>query len=287
MGFGLMALFLPLAMAQAVTPKAQLKEYMAELSGSPDNQELRIKIIQLVAKMKPKPAVPDEVKTLMDQAYNAISDETGPGAYLNAIDAYQKASLLAPWAGNIYFNLGVVQKSAGKFAEALGNYNLYLVAYPNLKDKQQVQSDMMFIESYFPSKSQAASFLGEWVWEEPYCDINKLHLLIRQNSDGTLSAEFVDDPNGWSGCWKDVHPWAKNYIFSPVSVAGPYITFEATYVGPLKTGVDRSYNGYYEFNMTLESEGALSITAFKLNHPVGSGFPDVPLVVKIYYHRIH
>ena len=115
-----------------------LKQYVAALQESPDDLELRGKIIKLAATMKPKPAIPEEIIELKGQATAAFKQAKTPAEYGDAVDAYQKALLIAPWLGDLYFNLGVAQEKAEKPMDAIQSFKLYLLASPDSQDREAV-----------------------------------------------------------------------------------------------------------------------------------------------------
>lgn len=123
-----------------------LKQYITDLQQSPDDQELREKIIKLVATMKPKPTIPEEVTELIGQATVALKQAKTPAEYGDAVDAYRKALRLAPWDGNLYFNLGVLQEKVKKSLDAIQSYKLYLLAVPNAQDRDAVLERIGYLE---------------------------------------------------------------------------------------------------------------------------------------------
>lgn len=284
-GWGLMAVLLPLAAAQAANPKTQLKKYLAALSASPDNHELRVKIIRLSRKMKPKPALPAEAKDLLIQAKNDISQTQSPEGYQAAVDAYQKASLLAPWEGNIYYNLGVAQEKAGKLQEALDSYKLYLEAYPDAQDKLSVQRKIDRIPSTLAYARKLAPFIG--VWEcgdmDHFNGINVVNISISRNADGYPSVSFVDSPQCCPD--SDFHARAGNFSIGYIVVVENTITFNATYIGPMKSVYDVEQNGTWSFSL-LKYPNKETLSGLAIFHPVkdSPGYPDQK--IEMTYHRI-
>ena len=116
---------------RAAGPQAQLADWVAQLQGSPQDQELRKKIIQLSLKMTAKPEIPDGVNQLLGQAKYVMKQAKAPGDYKDAVEAFKKASLLAPWSGDIYYNLGVVQEKADEPADAL-NASIWILTEPSV-----------------------------------------------------------------------------------------------------------------------------------------------------------
>jgi len=125
--------------AQAGTPQETLSQYISDLQKNPDDNALREKIIKLAQEMKPVPKVPNEVDELVGKATYAVKNAKSEADFSDAVDAYQKVLLIAPWVPEYYYNLGAVQEKAGKFKEAVVSLELYLLAVPDAKDAKEVR----------------------------------------------------------------------------------------------------------------------------------------------------
>ena len=142
LGIGMVFLLIMLApnhSLRAQSSKSQLTNLVAQLQNSPDDKELRKQIIKLVAKMSPKPELPDGLDELTGKAEYIVKNATKPADYLPAVEAYNQASLLAPWDADIYYDLGVVEEKAEKPSDSINSFNLYLFAKPNAADKRKVK----------------------------------------------------------------------------------------------------------------------------------------------------
>ena len=124
---------------QASSPQETLNQYITDLQKSPDDQALREKIIKFAQVMKPSPKVPNEVDELIGKATYIFKNAKSEAEFNDAVDAYQKALLIAPWVPEYYYNLGTVQEKAGKFKEAVESLELYLLAAPEAKDAKEVR----------------------------------------------------------------------------------------------------------------------------------------------------
>jgi tetratricopeptide (TPR) repeat protein len=127
--------------AAAQTSRQQLREALGALQADTARSDsaLRERIIKLVLTLDPPPAVPDEVAELTGRAVYAFKNATSPADYEEAITAYRKALLLAPWEAKNYYNLGVVQEKAGKPTDAIESFRWYLMAAPNASDATEVR----------------------------------------------------------------------------------------------------------------------------------------------------
>ena len=142
LGVGIVVLLLMgspiINLAQAQSSKAQLTNLVAQLQKSPDDNTLRKKIIETVLAMPSPPAAPETLYQVLGKAKYALKDAKSSSGYKEAVEAYKQASLLAPWDGDIYYNLGVVQEKAGEPKAAINSFTLYLLAKPNAEDRKQV-----------------------------------------------------------------------------------------------------------------------------------------------------
>ncbi len=129
----------PFAVSGAATDQDTLKQYLADLQKNSSDQVLREKIIKLVSGMKTKPVVPEEVAKHEGAAEYAFKNAKKESDYADAAAEYEKALLLAPWLANDYFNCGVAYEMAGKPRDAIGYFNLYLIAAPDAKDATEVK----------------------------------------------------------------------------------------------------------------------------------------------------
>jgi hypothetical protein len=118
--------------------KPKLADLLSQLQTKPNSTELRMQIIQLVSKMSEKPQLPEDVAELLGKAKAIIKDAKSPNDYLPAADIMTQASLLAPWVGDIYYNLGVIYEKANYPAYAIIDFKWYLSVKPHAKDRASV-----------------------------------------------------------------------------------------------------------------------------------------------------
>lgn len=116
---------------QATTnPREQLQQYITQLQAKPTDDALRTKIIQLVLALEPKPAVQPEVDELAGRGEYILQHATTDADLPAAADAFAKASLLAPWVPDYYFDQGIVWEKAKVYQKAIKNFELYLIGVP-------------------------------------------------------------------------------------------------------------------------------------------------------------
>ncbi len=163
LSFVILFALLSLRLAQAQSEEAQgqaaeqvgryreaVNYYVAALQstsdGSAKDQQLREKIIGLVQRLQPPPAVTEEAERYLARGRAAFKAAKNPKDYEEAVAEFKKAARIAPWLGEAYYNLGVVQDKAGQYAEAIRNLKLYLLAAPNAPDAKEVKSLIFEVE---------------------------------------------------------------------------------------------------------------------------------------------
>ncbi|MCL5669637.1 MAG: hypothetical protein M1392_06740 [Gammaproteobacteria bacterium] len=136
-----------------------LSHYTAALQavaeGSEKDQQLREKIIEVAAKLKPAPVVPEEVTRLMARARAAVGAAKDQQGFERAANEFRQALKLAPWLADAYYNLGVVLDKAEKYPEAIKNLKLYLHARRDAPDAKQVQ-ELIYEVEYRQEESRRA-----------------------------------------------------------------------------------------------------------------------------------
>lgn len=110
---------------QALSPREQLIQYVADLQKNPEDQALREKIIKLALTLNPKPIVADDAiehEGAAESAFNAAKTDSDFG---KSAAEYEKALLIAPWVAADYYNLGVAWEKAGYGQKAIPAFQLY------------------------------------------------------------------------------------------------------------------------------------------------------------------
>lgn len=132
--FSIFILLFATASAYAQTPRAQLQQMAEQLQQTPADNALREKIIKLALTLKQAPALPPEAERHMARGAAAFKGATATTDYQDAAREFEQATLAAPWYGDAYFNLGVVQDKAGDFEGALRSLNYARLAAPDSKE---------------------------------------------------------------------------------------------------------------------------------------------------------
>ncbi len=140
---GLAAALWSLCASIAVANDAKmLQDLVSKVQRRPSDQELRKKIIQLVAGMNPKPAVPLEAVEHEGAAEYKFKNAKSADDFVQAAAEYDKALLIAPWVAADYYNEGFAWEKAGQPANAVSAYELYLIAAPQADDATEVAKRM-------------------------------------------------------------------------------------------------------------------------------------------------
>lgn len=138
------------AAEQAGRLRDALKYYQAALQsaaeGTSTDLRLKEKIISLVQKLSPPPAVPEEAERYMARGRAAFKAAKNPSDYEEAVTEFKRAARAAPWLAEVYYNLGVTLDKVGRYDEAIRNLKLYLLAAPNAPDTKEVRSLVFEIE---------------------------------------------------------------------------------------------------------------------------------------------
>lgn len=110
--------------------------------------KLRGYIINLVHRMDPPPAIPEEARKHAVYADTALKSATYDNrkGFDDAIREYEEALIIAPWWAGAYLNLGIVYGNAENYEAAIRSLKLYLIASPGAPDAQAVQNKIYEFE---------------------------------------------------------------------------------------------------------------------------------------------
>ena len=187
LSLSLFALAPAFAAAAPVSPRAELKQLVAELQTSPDNRALREKIIKLALTLKPAPAVPEEAERRMARGEVAVERAKDAEGFRAAAAEFQAAADAAPWLAGAYFNLAVAQEKATRYADAIRSFKLYLLAAPAAKDADAVKKKIYKLEFSLEDVAKAAS-------PEAVAARNRKEIeALRKSFEGAVS-RHDDDP---------------------------------------------------------------------------------------------
>ncbi len=127
-----------------------LKHYVTAFqitpNGSNDRPRLRSKIIELVRKLDPPPAIPEEAERRMVRGKAAVKVAQNSSDYEAAAKEFLEAMNQAPWWADVYFNLAIVREKQGEYQWAINSFKSYLVAKPNAEDAKAVKEKIYELE---------------------------------------------------------------------------------------------------------------------------------------------
>ena len=150
------------AAAAAGSLYGALQDYDAALQALPlaeaaqnVEQPLREKIIKLVLRMNPPPAIPQEAMRHAAYAETALQEAKNQGDLFSSITEWRKALRAAPWWADAYYNFSLVLEKAGETAHAAQALEYYLLARPNAPDAQAVQMKIYALQ--YQAQKEAGS----------------------------------------------------------------------------------------------------------------------------------
>lgn len=172
------------------SPEQTLKQYLSELQKNTNDYALRENIIRHVQTMKPAPAMPEETRKYMVRGKTAFASAKQVSDFQESVEEFNKAALVAPWVGEVYYNLGKAQEMAGLLASAMQSFKLYLIASPTAPDASKVR-DLIYEIEYRAEKAgkQAEEAARAKAAEQRKRDEEKLAKMRALES--------------WSGIWEN------------------------------------------------------------------------------------
>jgi tetratricopeptide (TPR) repeat protein len=137
-------------------PREQPQQSVAQLQQSPNDNDLREKIIKLVLTIKPAPAIPEDARKHFVIATTLAKDAKSASDFQSAVDEYQKALLVAPWWGKAYWDLAIALQGAEKYDDAKQAVHLFLDTNPKPDDARAAQDRLYVIEAKAKEKENQA-----------------------------------------------------------------------------------------------------------------------------------
>jgi len=134
------------ARAQAANPQDTLNQYVGDLQKDPENAALRAKTIAFAQTITPAPEIPEEARHHYIRGSIFAKEAKTDAEYESAIQEYIQAIYIAPWWGNAYYGLAMVQKTSGRFDEAVANLKLALLTKMDEKDAKEAHDQIYAIE---------------------------------------------------------------------------------------------------------------------------------------------
>lgn len=163
--------------------------------------------------------IPEEARRHMIRGQEAAETAKSAGDYKEAIIEFEQARTMAPDWPDVYFNLGMVQGTAGNYDEAIENLNKYLALVPNAEDAARVRDTIYKLEY----KRERSNVAGVWRMDrnelKVTCDppggaygkghvmsavflIEDIQLEVRKSASG-LEARILSSKNRFPGTVPD------------------------------------------------------------------------------------
>ncbi|MDO8311600.1 MAG: hypothetical protein Q7T25_06650 [Sideroxyarcus sp.] len=125
--------------ANAESPREQLRQMVGQLQQRPNDNALREKIIKLAQELKPAQAVPEEARRSFVRGNTAFSEAQSQEDYARAVQRYEEALVIAPWWGDAYFNLAKALEQRQEYSRAIQTIKLFVLTGPAADDARKAQ----------------------------------------------------------------------------------------------------------------------------------------------------
>jgi tetratricopeptide (TPR) repeat protein len=133
--------------AKAKDPRTIFASNLRAYQQNPKDEALREIVILLANSLPEPPPIPEAARQLFVLASGQIKQATTPGALDQPIVLLRKATDLAPWWGNAYYNLSRALEMSGQYDEAIQQLNYYLELKPVEADASEAQAHIVVIQT--------------------------------------------------------------------------------------------------------------------------------------------
>ncbi|MDE2293050.1 MAG: hypothetical protein KGL53_13295, partial [Elusimicrobia bacterium] len=141
---------------------ASYEEALVGVQGDDDaDLRLRRKVIKAVTSAGAQPPVPEEARRHAVRAQVLTRTEKEAG-FAPAAAELEQAVLLAPWWGDGYYNLGLMQEGAKDYAGAARSLRLCLLASPDSPNASEVQNKVYELEVLQEEADKVRGLAGAW-----------------------------------------------------------------------------------------------------------------------------
>lgn len=143
-----LALALPPAALAADAPKHSLDALVAQFQQSPEDQELRERVIKAALAQKAPPPIPEEAQRRMTRAQTFKDLAEKKEDFGQVAVELEEALKLAPWWAQAYYNLGLAREKGGEFAAARAAFANFLLSAPASEKVDEVRKRLIRLEVY-------------------------------------------------------------------------------------------------------------------------------------------
>ncbi|MDR3792440.1 MAG: ankyrin repeat domain-containing protein [Terracidiphilus sp.] len=128
-------------------PNAVFADTVKAFQQNPKDEALRQKILGMAPGLNEHPLVPQEARQLFDTATQQIRDAAGPYALAQPIALLRKSGEIAPWWGNVYYNLSRALEMHGEYEDAIRQMRYYLALKPAEADANEARAHLVVLET--------------------------------------------------------------------------------------------------------------------------------------------
>ncbi len=215
--------------------------------------------------------ISDEARRHFDRGVAAMEMAQSPKDCAVAIDEFEQAARLAPDWPDVFYNLGLAQEGAEKYADSARSYRKYLELSPNAADAEEVRSLINRLE--FKAERERtlttedvaevlASIGDKDIWDDIDSDFDSvLFGAISRVGDSRIKIPRMlvsrsDAPRGYEV--------VEQEGYQTINVGGPVISFslEGSWVGyPIPPGF-LTVTDFFE--ITVLSKASVKVSKYSL-----------------------
>ena len=170
-------------------------DYLNDTRSTSLKKPVTEKCIGLVHRLSPPPAIPEAAVRHAARAETMLRMATNDSEITSAEREFEKALDLAPWWADAWFNLGVAQRNAGKAAQAIDSFRMFLLAAPDDPAANQVQQEIYGLEVEVERTAQQGDWSGRWADEGG--SIFKLEKAGKQVNFVFVRPDSIDSGRGY------------------------------------------------------------------------------------------
>ncbi|WP_339717116.1 tetratricopeptide repeat protein [uncultured Sneathiella sp.] len=156
--------------------------------------EARKKAIAAVRSLSVPPAIPEEARRHAIRGETIMTGADSIADFKRAAREFEDASVLAPWWGSIYYNLGLAHEASKNAQGALAAFKLFLVAEPNAPEAPVIRERTYALEVAAEEQAAVNGMVGEW-----QTTTGSLVKSALNNNQFTVTAVKVSDEAKTSG----------------------------------------------------------------------------------------
>ena len=191
-----LALFVFILLVFVVAPEASaqstdslFQQAVTDYQRSP-SQASAERVIRLAADMDELPPIPEEARKHYVMGTTLLKDAKSPDDFNQVMTEFSEAIWNAPWWREAYYNLGLTYEAAGKYEDAIGQFNLYQLFKLPYDEARKVRDRIYGIEAKQEKAKRDAALAEKQRREEQ----------IRANAEAAARVE-KERLNSFEGGW--------------------------------------------------------------------------------------